>query len=413
MPDAQDPRTPPPHQSQYNPAFPTFSDPALSRSPDRSSPESGHSHIQASPAQQISHSQRSSASTIAASVAGTSNPSNGNSMLSVVNGNASAMSRDSRITLPDEARQYIVNMVPSPIPSPHVAGFNHGQASAASEKSHFSADLPTPTPNTVPSSKPTDNDGGSGEFLDMDEDPGDEDGDEESIDQDTMENSAYPSSSYSDLSATQFMAAQTTGLSGISAVDDFPLPPTDSSAAQAQAMQAGYSNGYATAPPRAASLPQSDPFANPSHSALSSSEWPDATSQSEANSPDKRGQPSQGPVPFPSGAPAPKNPPFRALPLLSSDLPHTSIIVTNSFVRPNDRGKEIMSFVIQVNPGSGKDSWKTEKTHSDIVGLDQRVRSSVSKNVVKRIATLPEGKLWRDHAPAKVDQRKVCIYSEY
>ena len=98
---------------------------------------------------------------------------------------------------------------------------------------------------------------------------------------------------------------------------------------------------------------------------------------------------------------------FRALPLLSSDLPHTNITVSHSFVRPNDRGKEVLSFIVFVDPGSGKDGWKVEKMYSDVLGLDQRVRSSVAKGVGKKIANLPEGKLWKDHAPAKVDQRKV------
>jgi RalA-binding protein 1 len=100
---------------------------------------------------------------------------------------------------------------------------------------------------------------------------------------------------------------------------------------------------------------------------------------------------------------------FRALPLLSSDLPHTNITVSHSFVRPNDRGKEVLSFIVFVDPGSGKDGWKVEKMYSDVLGLDQRVRSSVGKGVGKKIANLPEGKLWKDHAPAKVDQRKVGL----
>ena len=98
---------------------------------------------------------------------------------------------------------------------------------------------------------------------------------------------------------------------------------------------------------------------------------------------------------------------FRALPLLSSDLPHTNITVSHSFVRPNDRGKEVLSFIVFVDPGNGRDGWKVEKMYSDVLGLDQRVRNSVGKGVGKRIANLPEGKLWKDHAPAKVDQRKV------
>lgn len=100
---------------------------------------------------------------------------------------------------------------------------------------------------------------------------------------------------------------------------------------------------------------------------------------------------------------------FRALPLLPTDLPHTTINVSHSFVRPNDRGKEVLSFIVYVSPGLSKEGWKVEKLYSDVLSLDQRIRSSVGKGVGKKIANLPEGKLWKDHAPAKVDQRKAVL----
>ncbi|KAJ7355503.1 signal transducer [Mycena albidolilacea] len=100
---------------------------------------------------------------------------------------------------------------------------------------------------------------------------------------------------------------------------------------------------------------------------------------------------------------------FRALPLLSTDLPHTNVNVSHSFVRPNDRGKEVLSFVVYVDPGNNKEGWKVEKMYSDVLALDQRVRNSVGKTVGKKMASLPEGKLWKDHAPAKVDQRKAIL----
>lgn len=81
--------------------------------------------------------------------------------------------------------------------------------------------------------------------------------------------------------------------------------------------------------------------------------------------------------------------------------------MSQSSVRPNDRGKDVLSFIVEINPGSGKEPWKVEKMYSDVLSLDQRVRAVVGKGVGKKIASLPEGKLWKDHAPAKVDQRKV------
>jgi RalA-binding protein 1 len=107
---------------------------------------------------------------------------------------------------------------------------------------------------------------------------------------------------------------------------------------------------------------------------------------------------------------ATSSPAFRALPLLATDLPYTRICVSQSSIRPNDRGKEVLSFTVEVDPGHGKELWKVEKLYSDVLGLDQRIRASVGKGVGKKIGNLPEGKLWRDHAPAKVDQRKVNVF---
>jgi len=117
-------------------------------------------------------------------------------------------------------------------------------------------------------------------------------------------------------------------------------------------------------------------------------------------------QPGTPVSPFPSttGTPQAK---FRALPLLATDLPHTEVNVVTSTIRPNERGKEVLSFVISVNPGKGKEPWDVEKLYSDVLGLDVRVRAGVGKSIIKKMVSLPEGRLWRDHAPAKVDQRKV------
>lgn len=101
------------------------------------------------------------------------------------------------------------------------------------------------------------------------------------------------------------------------------------------------------------------------------------------------------------------NPTFRALPLIVDDLKTTRVVVSHSSIRPNDRGKEVLSFEIEVDPGKSKEPWKIEKLYSDVLGLDHRLRAAIGKGVSKKIAALPEGKLWRDHAPAKSDQRKV------
>jgi RalA-binding protein 1 len=100
---------------------------------------------------------------------------------------------------------------------------------------------------------------------------------------------------------------------------------------------------------------------------------------------------------------------FRALPLLPYDLPYTRINVTNSSIRPNDRGKDVLSFVVLVDPGNQKEPYLVEKLYSDVLGLDQRIRSRYGKSIHKKIPHLPDGKLWRDHAPSRVDQRKAVL----
>lgn len=89
------------------------------------------------------------------------------------------------------------------------------------------------------------------------------------------------------------------------------------------------------------------------------------------------------------------------------DLSNTTLTVSHALVRPDDRGKEVLFFTMLVNPGNGNQSWKVEKTFSELLRLDQRMRSIVGKEVGMKIANLPDGKLWKGHVPLRVDQRKV------
>jgi len=116
-------------------------------------------------------------------------------------------------------------------------------------------------------------------------------------------------------------------------------------------------------------------------------------------------------------------PTYRAARLAAIDLPFTIIKVQGSNIRTNDRGKEVLSFVFSVQPASDRtgsatttsstlgssrrESWMVEKLYSEILALDSSVRSKLGKGGGKRLPPLPEGKLFKDHAPAKVDQRKV------
>lgn len=195
------------------------------------------------------------------------------------------------------------------------------------------------------------------------------------------------------------------------AVEDFPLPPAT---VTPPASQSQYPRE--TPPPahmqmgtrsRQGSIPDAPRESRPSMSTSDSHtlQAPSvASSQTIVN--DHQPPPSPFPLPMPANPPQMK---FRALPLLAEDLPYTEIVVSSSTIRPNDRGKEVLSFIINVDPGRGKSIWRVEKLYSDVLGLDTRVRTGVGRSASKKLATLPEGRLWRDHAPAKVDQRKVRL----
>ena len=116
---------------------------------------------------------------------------------------------------------------------------------------------------------------------------------------------------------------------------------------------------------------------------------------------------SQASLPSPYVSQATQRTVSQGLSLSVADLPRTLIQVSNSSIRPNDRGKDVLSFIIVVDPGNGRQPWKIEKLYSDVLTLDSRVRAIAGKGLGKKLVSLPEGRLWKDHAPAKVDQRKV------
>ncbi|KAI0819635.1 hypothetical protein BC628DRAFT_1413565 [Trametes gibbosa] len=182
-----------------------------------------------------------------------------------------------------------------------------------------------------------------------------------------------------------------------SGADDFPLPPsTTNGPAQ---------NGTPVGTPSRQGNSLDTRESRPSISTADSHTYQHSLASSQTLVTD---QPPASPFPLP----VPQGPPrmgFRALPLLAEDLPYTEVVVSTSSIRPNDRGKEVLSFIVNVDPGRGKESWRVEKLYSDVLGLDARVRAAVGRSASKRLASLPEGRLWRDHAPAKVDQRKIAL----
>ena len=124
----------------------------------------------------------------------------------------------------------------------------------------------------------------------------------------------------------------------------------------------------------------------------------------------------QGPTqprttPYPSPAQSHAPPPPRLHP---SQLGSTRIRIAGSNIRSNERGKDVLSFLISIYPPStshaqnqGAEEWKVEKMYSDVLTLDGTVRSALGRSHAKKLPPLPDAKLFKDNAPAKVDQRRV------
>lgn len=112
---------------------------------------------------------------------------------------------------------------------------------------------------------------------------------------------------------------------------------------------------------------------------------------------------------------------MRCLPLVPGLLPLVNVEVVNSSIKIADRGREVVSFLIRVAAQSPPHddprqalmvagvprTWIIEKTWNDLQNVDALIKSKNAKANVKRIPGLPDKSLFKDHAPSKVDQRKV------
>lgn len=313
------------------------------------------------------------------------------SLLSPIPENSKPIHRDSRVSLPEEAKCYFANMSESPLHSPGLTaavtapGSTQAQAPQAANAGGIS-----PSKLGYVSTY----DGDESEFLDMDDD---DDRVEET------EQQHQPPSAID-------------GNDKPSDTDDFPMPPSHgpSQVHRPSHTQTGPSQPMSNPAPQLAPSPetlvgsrtrwQSQSNISMLSQSQSSQESTLLTPQPDSPSPESYLSPTKSTYGTSRSGP---NPTFRALPLIADDLKTTRVMVSHSSIKPNDRGKEVLSFEIEVDPGKGKEPWKVEKLYSDVLGLDHRLRAVIGKGVSKKIATLPEGKLWKDHAPAKSDQRKV------
>jgi RalA-binding protein 1 len=287
-------------------------------------------------------------------------------------------SHESRATLPDEAKQHRSSPIDSLVDSSRAAELSQGHSRGLSPAPSNAHIVPGARDSTTDKSS-TRKDLSDGEFLDLE-------------DSDSLYDSA------ADYSLTSPSPQDSRNLPDDihgprvavlpPAADDFPLPP-------GVVNPSNLSNGESHL-----GTPEAIP-------AIEKARRFDGPESPTTPTPNVYGSHSSLTPAYQSVIPEQELMQFRALPLLPYDLPYTRITVTNSSIRPNDRGKDVLSFVVQVNPGNQKEPYMIEKLYSDVLGLDQRIRSRYGKNILKKIPHLPDGKLWKDHAPSRVDQRKV------
>lgn len=98
-------------------------------------------------------------------------------------------------------------------------------------------------------------------------------------------------------------------------------------------------------------------------------------------------------------------------------LKNASVHVQGTNIRLNERGKESVSFFIIVDLSTTIPApvsiWRIEKSLTDFLALDAKVKHRHGKSAIKKMnvsgAQLPDKTLFKDHAPSKVDMRKVML----
>jgi RalA-binding protein 1 len=305
-------------------------------------------------------------------------------------------SRESRITLPDEASRYIANMVDTPTGSP-----------AADKSTHNISSIPEEQQRNTQSP-----------VVD-DREPEPQAGKANGLGLSTLPNGSPPHITADDASSIDFSSdtedatISSPPSSQTIPVINAPTDPDPPSSRRVNGRNAGYRGSMmvalsdaeainkavaANSPPNGIALSSSPSTTTLASSSASVSAHPTPKSQSNVSLPISTSDQSTNAAAYT----------YRSTRLTPPDLPHTVITVEGSHIRPNDRGKEVLSFVISVTIRD-KEPYSVEKLYSDVLTLDARIKSLLSRTLVKKLGILPDNKLFKDNAPSKVDQRKVCF----
>lgn len=173
--------------------------------------------------------------------------------------------------------------------------------------------------------------------------------------------------------------------------------------------------------PAAQYASQSLPFRQGSDQANTVSlQQPPRTSNSRPR--DDYGTPQAGAAPNYGNSVSSNAPPPKCVPLVPGLLGIVNTEVVNSTIKSVDRGREAVVFHVRVGinkslpsedprnaliASNSPSAWIVEKTWNDLQNLDHTVRHKNSRSALRKVPNLPEKHLFKDHAPARVDQRKV------
>ena len=96
-------------------------------------------------------------------------------------------------------------------------------------------------------------------------------------------------------------------------------------------------------------------------------------------------------------------------------LPHARISVPETIIYLNPHNREVLCFIISITvkaPNTEPVTWNVAKLLSAFIDIDARLKTSSRKSSKEwrhMTAPLPDGKTWKDFAPAKISQRKSAL----
>ena len=273
-------------------------------------------------------------------------------------------SRESRISLPDEAKRYYANLAESPLSSPRVDHWNGGShalngdrglSNVPEESDSKGNDSASPRPflelDTTDDSESEhrmsgDNRGGGVRETDSEMDPDGED--------------------YGGLTGMDgrsgFHPKRDAPRGPTATADQFPLPPSSLvsplSASPQSPTRVQAPNGVVHGANGSVKSINSQP---PSYWSATSSIPPVSSSSTLVPEPSNRRREKADSFIMPTNLPAAT---FRQMPLLNTDLKTTTVEVLGSHIRANDKGKEVLSFVINVQV-VGKEAWQVRVSHTN------------------------------------------------